>query len=129
MFFSMVGIFVLMIAIINFINLSTARATKRAKEVGIRKSLGSLKKQLIQQFVFESVLQTILAVFVALIMVVLILPYFNALTEKSITLLTFATPFYVTVALVGTIFIGLFSGFYPCFCLVLIQDHRSIERW
>ena len=78
--FSTVAIFVLLIASINFINLSTARATKRAKEVGIRKTLGSKKIQLINQFIFESIMYTVVASFIALGIVLFFLPYIKLLT-------------------------------------------------
>jgi len=115
--FSMVAIFVLLIAMINFINLSTARATKRAKEVGIRKSLGSVKKQLVQQFLFESVMHTLFALFIALISIVIILPAFNQLTEKSLELNTFFTLEYISVTIVLTLIVGIVAGFYPAFIL------------
>lgn len=115
--FGMVAIFVLLIASINFINLSTARANKRAKEVGVRKSLGSGKGQLIQQFVIESVLLTFLAVSIGVIFVMLTLPSFNALTEKSISIVHLFKPANFIGLLSLTTLVGLISGFYPAFVL------------
>lgn len=115
--FGMVAVFVLLIAAINFINLSTARATKRAKEVGVRKSLGSDKSQLIRQFILESILLTFLAVIIALVVVGAVIPSFNELTEKSISFLTLWDPLVIAGLGVLTLIVGLLSGFYPAFVL------------
>jgi len=80
------GLVVLLIACINFMNLSTARSEKRAKEVGVRKAVGSGRKQLISQFLSESLLISALAFLFALGIVALALPYFNKLTDKSMSL-------------------------------------------
>ncbi|MEO9850932.1 MAG: ABC transporter permease [Reichenbachiella sp.] len=125
--FSAVAVFVLLIAVINFINLSTARATKRAKEVGIRKALGSLKKQLIYQFIFESVLQTILALLVAILSIVLLLASFNQLTEKSISLMTFLAPEYLFAIVGMALLVGLVAGFYPAFVLSSFKTTEVIK--
>ncbi len=115
--FGLVAIFVLLIAAINFINLSTARASKRAKEVGVRKSLGSEKRQLVRQFVFESVLLTFFAVIIALVFVWLAIPAFNDLTEKSISIASLVNPMDVGGLLGLTLLVGVLSGFYPAFVL------------
>ncbi len=132
--FSGVAILVLLIAVINFINLSTARASKRAKEVGIRKTLGSSKGKLVNQFILESVMYTFFAVVLSLVIVFLTLPYFNQLAEKSISLITLLTPTYI-ISLFGLIIlVGLSSGFYPAFVLssfstisVLKNSHLKIR--
>src|SRR5687768_4459078 len=85
--FGMIGIFVLLLGCINFMNLSTARSEKRAKEVGIRKAIGSIRKQLITQFFSESILIAALAFFVSLLLVVLLLPFFNSIADKKMTIL------------------------------------------
>lgn len=115
--FGAIAIFVLIIAAINFINLSTARATKRAKEVGVRKSLGSAKGQLITQFVFESVVMTFLAVFIAAGIVAVLLPAFNVLVEKAISINALLQVRFVIGAIVLALTVGLLSGFYPAFVL------------
>ncbi len=115
--FGAIAIFVLIIAGINFINLSTARATKRAKEVGVRKSLGSEKSQLITQFIFESVVMTFLAVFISIGVVVLLLPVFNVLVEKAIALEALLQARFVIGAIALALTVGLLSGFYPAFVL------------
>ena len=84
--FSIIAVIILLVACINFMNLSTARSEKRAKEVGIRKTLGSTRKQLILQFFFESIILTLIAFLLAVIAVVLLLPYFNLLVDRQIAL-------------------------------------------
>jgi len=81
--FSAIGLFVLLIACMNFINLSTARATKRAKEVGVRKVVGANRRQLIRQFMSESSVIIVLALFCALVFVSLVLPLVNTIAGKS----------------------------------------------
>ena len=115
--FGLVAVFVLLIAAINFINLSTARANKRANEVGVRKSLGSAKSQLINQFIFESILYSLMSLFVALLIVLVVLPYFNALTEKTVSYLVLLKPLFLFGMIGSTLLIGLLSGFYPAFIL------------
>src|SRR6185312_10485168 len=83
--FSALALFILLLACVNFTNLSTARAVKRAREVGVRKVLGSLKKQLIIQFLTESVLLTLFAMLCAFVFIFLLLPYFNQLANKNIS--------------------------------------------
>src|SRR5438105_4396540 len=83
--FAIIGAFVLLLACINFMNLSTARSEKRAKEVGIRKAIGSLRSQLISQYFSESILTAVLAFIVSLLLVILILPFFNNVSGKQIS--------------------------------------------
>src|SRR6202020_1363674 len=84
--FSIIGVFVLLLACINFMNMSTARSEKRAKEVGIRKVVGAQKKSLIGQFLSESIFISLIAGVVALMIVQLCLPSFNMLTGKQLTI-------------------------------------------
>src|SRR5688500_12323235 len=83
--FGIIGAFVLFLACINFMNLSTAQSEKRAKEVGIRKSIGSMRSQLIQQFLSESFIVVVCAYCIALALVTTSLPLFNELTDKQMT--------------------------------------------
>ncbi len=115
--FGLVAVFILIIAAINFINLSTARANKRAKEVGVRKSLGSAKSQLVNQFIFESILLTFSALLIAVVLVVLVLPAFNGLTEKSVPISILLEPVFLLGLISAGLAIGLLSGFYPAFVL------------
>jgi putative ABC transport system permease protein len=114
--FGIFGIFVLVIACINFMNLSTARSEKRAKEVGVRKAVGSARRQLIGQFLSESVMIAFLALVVAILLVALALPYFNKLTEKLMSI-QFDNPVFWTIILGFTLFTGLLAGSYPALYL------------
>ncbi|WP_421827387.1 permease prefix domain 2-containing transporter [Larkinella sp.] len=114
--FSAIGLFILLIAVVNYINLATARSAGRAKEIGIRKAIGSLRLQLLGQFLAESILSSFLALFFSLLLLCMLLPLFNKLTDKSLTLALWngQTGFQLTgFALV----IGLISGLYPAFIL------------
>src|SRR4026207_1916052 len=82
--FTMIALIILLIACINFMNLSTARSEKRAKEVGVRKTLGSDKKQLVTQFFFESILLAVVAFLFSILAVFLLLPFFNSLVKKEL---------------------------------------------
>ncbi len=115
--FSALALFILLLACVNFTNLSTARAVKRAREVGIRKVLGSLKKQLIIQFLTESVLLTFLSMLVAFALLFLLLPYFNQLSNREIPF-GFFINYKSMLAMVLLIFItGIVAGIYPAFFL------------
>ncbi|MBS1597366.1 MAG: ABC transporter permease [Bacteroidetes bacterium] len=114
--FSIIAIFVLVIACINFMNLTTARSIKRAKEVGIRKVIGAERKAIIAQFLGEALLLTLLSVLLALIIAELSLPAFNELTGKTIRISFLDPSFLVTMAII-TLITGLISGSYPAFYL------------
>lgn len=113
--FSLIAIFILVIACINFMNLSTAKASRRMKEVGIKKVMGASRKSLILQYMSESVLLTFLALFLALLGVELFLPQFNLITGKHLAL-DFNLNMVLTF-LVIALFTGLFSGSYPALYL------------
>ncbi|MFD2514929.1 ABC transporter permease [Pontibacter locisalis] len=115
--FSLVGIFILLIASINYMNLATARSAKRAKEVGLRKVVGANRPQLIMQFLSESVLLTLIAVLIALLLVELMLPTFNSLADKNIPSGYFTEPGIAVTVLVIALFIGLVAGSYPALVL------------
>jgi putative ABC transport system permease protein len=119
--FASIGIFVLLIACINFINLSTARAAKRAKEVGMRKTFGSQRIQLVGQFLFESILLTLLSVIISLAIIATTLPFFNMFAEKSIALSVLLEPFYVGLLVSLVLGVGFISGIYPAFVLSSFQ--------
>jgi ABC-type antimicrobial peptide transport system permease subunit len=114
--FSIIGVFVLMLACINFMNLSTARSEKRAKEVGIRKTVGSLRVQLIRQFLSESILVALVSFIFSVVLVTLLMPMFNSLADKSMTP-PWRIPIFWIIALLFTIITGLISGSYPAFYL------------
>ncbi|HRK53270.1 MAG TPA: ABC transporter permease [Cyclobacteriaceae bacterium] len=110
-----VAILILFIACINFMNLATARSAERAKEVGVRKTMGSFKKHLVFQFLTESFVLSFIGVALAVIIIILALPYFNDLTGKSLQLIF--SPLNITVLLGITIFVGFLAGVYPSFVL------------
>ena len=114
--FSIVAIFILLIACINFMNLTTARSLNRAKEVGVRKVIGALRSSLIKQFIGEALLVVTLAVLFALLIVILVLPQFNQLTQKQIVL-PFAMPYFWLSIGVLILVTGLISGSYPALYL------------
>ncbi|MES2426563.1 MAG: ABC transporter permease [Bacteroidota bacterium] len=113
--FFVIAIFILLIACINFMNLSTARSAGRAREVGVRKVLGSNRGSLIYQFLIESTMVSFLAMIIALLFAALLLPYFNILAGKQIAFSFMATPWLVPGLLAVTVIIGLMAGLYPAF--------------
>lgn len=124
--FGIIGFFVLLLACINFMNLSTARSEKRAREVGIRKAIGSVRSQLIEQFLSESLVVAGLALLLALVLVWVALPHFNSLSNKQLTLPW--TQWVFWVAILGfTLFTGLISGSYPAFYLSRFQPIQTLK--
>jgi putative ABC transport system permease protein len=111
-----IGVFVLLLACINFMNLSTARSEQRSREVGIRKTLGSLRGQLIAQFLGESILVALLAFVLAVGLTVLSLPWFSSLSGKPM-ILPGTSPAFWGIALALTVITGLLAGSYPAFYL------------
>jgi putative ABC transport system permease protein len=124
--FGILGVIVLLIACINFMNLSTARSEKRAREVGVRKAVGSGKKQLVTQFLSESMLMSTVAFFFALGIVVIALPYFNKLTDKAMSL-QMTNPIFWIIMVAFTIATGLLAGSYPAFYLSSFNPVRVLK--
>lgn len=112
-----VAAFILIIACINFMNLSTARSMERSREVGMRKVLGGHKQQLFYQFIGESFLVTFFAIVLGIIILILALPFFNELTSKSITFNPFDNIYTIPGILLLTAIVGLISGLYPALYL------------
>jgi len=112
-----IAVFMLLIACVNFMNLSTATAARRSREVGVRKVLGSVKGQLQQQFLIESVLLAIAALLVGLLVVGFALPFFNQLTGKALTLRLLTNGYVIAGLVAGTVLVGLLAGSYPAFYL------------
>jgi len=124
--FSVVAIFILLIACINFMNLSTAKATKRAKEVGIRKSIGASKGSLVGQFIGESMIITFFSLFLSILLVEAFLPVFNGLTDKVIDVNYFEPVLLLTF--IGTaLFTGLLAGSYPAFYLSSFEAVKTLK--
>ncbi|UEG52730.1 ABC transporter permease [Mucilaginibacter daejeonensis] len=124
--FGIIGVFVLLLACINFMNLSTARSEKRAKEVGIRRSIGSLRVQIIAQFLSESMVMVSLAFLLSVIMVLIFLPVFNTISDKQIQL-PWLNPVFWIAALVFTIITGLLSGSYPALYLSAFDPVKVLK--
>jgi putative ABC transport system permease protein len=119
--FSAVSLFILLLAIINFINLSTARSISRAKEVGLRKVMGSLRPDLIKQFLTESLILCLLATMIACLLLMVLLPLFNSLTAKELALGALMTPPAIAAALVLTLLVTILAGAYPAFLLSALR--------
>ncbi|MEM7655252.1 MAG: ABC transporter permease [Bacteroidota bacterium] len=114
--FGAIALFILLLACINFMNLSTARSSNRAREVGVRKVMGSLRSHLINQFLLESVMLSLLAMALALAFSAISLPFFNDLAEKQINFPWGEGGFYFLLLILGGI-IGVLAGIYPAFFL------------
>jgi len=115
--FGLVGLFILCIACVNFINLATARSMERAKEVGVRKSVGAHQSKLIYQFLTESTLITFLSVLLAIVICLLVFPILNNITGKSFSYISIIDSQIITGLLVTPILIGLLAGVYPALVL------------
>ncbi len=124
--FGIIGVFVLLLACINFMNMSTARSEKRAKEVGIRKAIGSVRSQLIMQFYSESLLIAVLAFFLSLVLVLLSLPEFNQLADKKITIL-WGSPVFWALGVSFSLFTGLIAGSYPALYLSSFKPIKVLK--
>lgn len=125
--FGMIAVFLIVLACINFMNLSTARAANRAKEVGIRKTIGALRHKLITQFMMESYLYTVLAVVFALMLVSLSLNFFNAITAKNILFTSLLNPLFLGGLFVFTLLIGALAGSYPAFYLTAFKPAEVLK--
>ncbi|WP_207491516.1 ABC transporter permease [Aridibaculum aurantiacum] len=115
--FSIIAVFILFIACINFVNLTTARSAERAKEVGIRKVVGAEKNQLVNQFLGESLVMSLLAFVIAIGIAALLLPLFNELAGKTVSTGIFSNINHVLLLLAASIAIGLLAGVYPALVL------------
>ena len=124
--FSIIGFFVLMLACINFMNLSTARSEKRAKEVGIRKTVGSLRTQLIRQFLSESVFVAFVSFIFSILLVILLMPLFNRLADKHIGL-PWGNAIFWLLTLTFTFITGIIAGSYPAFYLSKFEPIKVLK--
>ncbi|MGB3780830.1 MAG: ABC transporter permease [Tunicatimonas sp.] len=115
--FAAVAFFILIIASINYMNLATARATRRAKEVGVRKTMGSFRSQLISQFLTESTLLTFIALFISILLALVLLPLFNQLAGKEIKVLFLLQPKIIAGFIGMALVVGIAGGSYPAFYL------------
>ncbi|GAB3961979.1 ABC transporter permease [Spirosoma harenae] len=125
--FSVIALIVLVIACINFMNLSTARSAGRAKEVGIRKSVGAIRLQLASQFIGESVLVALLALVLAILIVKLTIPLARSLSQRELDLPLFSNPLLLLLILAVTVVIGALSGLYPAAFLSSFQPTKVLK--
>ncbi len=116
-FFGGIGLFIIIIACINFMNLATAKSTGRAKEVGLRKTFGSLRGQMVGQFMSESMVYSLAAIVFSLAACYLLLPYFNLLSGKELGMEVLKTPAFVVSIVALMLFVGVVAGSYPAFYL------------
>jgi putative ABC transport system permease protein len=126
--FYVVGAFILLIAAVNFMNLTTARASHRWKEIGVRKSIGAKKTQLFTQFIFESVLLALFALAFALVLDLGFLPLLNTLIGRQLSLFSLVdTTWEIPVAILGTLLLGLLAGIYPSFYMTSFDTSRVLK--
>jgi putative ABC transport system permease protein len=126
--FSLIGICILLIASTNFMNISTARSAVRAKEIGIRKVLGAHRKILIQQFLSESVMFSLLALIIGLALVELLMSEFNVITDKQLGFTLFENWYIIPLMLVFSIILGVLAGSYPAYYLSLFNPIDALRR-
>ncbi len=124
--FSIIALLILLIAIINFVNLSTAKSTTRAKEVGIRKTIGAKRKALIYQFIGESVLLSIIAIIIAILLISLFSTNFNQLVGQELPGL-FSTPLNLVYLFCLAVIVGIIAGIYPAFVLSAFQPIKVLK--
>jgi putative ABC transport system permease protein len=125
--FIVIALIVLAIACINFMNLSTARSAERAKEVGIRKSIGAHRFQLGIQFLGETVLLSLIALLISIGLVILVLPYIENLSQRNLKPILFDHPGLILAIVLGTIAVGLISGLYPAVYLSSFQPTKVLK--
>lgn len=126
--FSILAFFVLVIASINFMNLSVARSSTRSKEVGIRKSVGAERGQIIVQFLGESVVLTFIALMLALLIALAFIPYLNAMAERTLSITTiFENRVPLLTFIIVTLLVGIVSGFYPAFFISSFQPAKVLK--
>ncbi|MEQ8926830.1 MAG: FtsX-like permease family protein [Fulvivirga sp.] len=126
--FKLVGFFILIIACINFMNLTIARASQRWKEVGVRKAIGSLKQQLFHQFVIESVVLSLLALAIAFIINLAFIPFLNDLLERQLSIITFfQEPITLVISVLIAILLGVVTGLYPALYMTSVNVIAALK--
>ncbi|MEQ8240581.1 MAG: ABC transporter permease [Cyclobacteriaceae bacterium] len=125
--FSAIGLFILLLAIINFMNLATARSSNRAKEVGLRKVMGAYRSQLIGQFISEAMIITLISMLIAFCLALLLLPSFNELTGKSLTFDNLTSTSFLAISFAIFIVVGVLSGSYPAFYLSSFRPAETLK--
>jgi putative ABC transport system permease protein len=125
---SFVALLIILLAAVNFMNLVTAHAAGRAKEVGLRKVVGAMKEQLIGQHLLESVIVTAVSFIIAFALAILLLPVLNTVYQRYATFAPLLTPIAITGSLGLVLVLGLLAGSYPAFCFICFQASGGIER-
>lgn len=125
--FAAIGFFILIIASINFMNLSTAKSAGRSREVGMRKTFGSLKRQLVFQFLVESIIYSFLAVMLAVLMVAILMPVFNNLSGKDVNFDYLLRPGLIWGIILLILTIGILAGSYPAFYLTSFRITKVLK--
>jgi len=125
--FSAIGLFILILACINFMNLATARSANRAKEVGLRKVLGAFRSQLIRQFISEAFLITLISTLVAYGLAFILLPYFNDLSGKNLLISELFTSQMIVMIMIILVIVGLLAGSYPAFYLSKFRPAETLK--
>ncbi|HEX5153751.1 MAG TPA: ABC transporter permease [Parafilimonas sp.] len=125
--FSAIALFILLIACVNFMNLSTAKSSNRAREVGVRKVLGSMRKNLMLQFLTESLLVSFISLVLAVIIAALLLPWFNNLTNKHIDVALLFQPLMLLSSVLLVLIVGLLAGSYPAFFLSALKPIEVLK--
>jgi putative ABC transport system permease protein len=125
--FGALAVFILLLACVNFTNLATASSAQRAREVGVRKVLGSVRKQLIGQFLVESVVLTFFALLLGLVLVYLLLPFFNQVSDKHISMALFTNARVILAMITLILVVGILAGIYPSFFLSSFQTTTVLK--
>ena len=126
--FAIIGMFILLIAGVNFMNLTTARASHRWKEIGVRKTVGAKKNQLFVQFIFESILLAVFALVLALLLDLLFVPLLNETIGRKLTMMTLIQrPLEILLVVGGTLFLGILTGIYPSFYMTSYHLSRVLK--
>ncbi|MFC2121771.1 ABC transporter permease [Bacteroidota bacterium] len=124
----LIGVIIIIVALINFINLSLAKSSMRSKEIGIRKVVGSSRKNLILQFISEAIVLVLIAVFVSIIITEIIKPFFNTLVGKELSIGYIDKPQILLIFIAGAIIIGILSGFYPAIILSGFNPIKTLKN-
>ncbi|MGB3463739.1 MAG: ABC transporter permease, partial [Cyclobacteriaceae bacterium] len=126
--FGTIGLLIFIMCLINFINLTTARSFKRAKEIGIRKVVGSSRNNLIFQFLAESILISCIAILLGVILTQWLMPFFNVLSGKTMTLNLFERPMLLAILFVAPFITGILAGFYPALVMTAFSTIKSLKN-
>ncbi|WP_258105517.1 ABC transporter permease [Marinoscillum sp. MHG1-6] len=125
--FSAIGVFILLLACINFMNLATARSAGRAKEVGIRKVMGAVRGQLVRQFLSEAVIISLISTVLGLFICSMLMPYFNAISGKHLATEALYSPEFLVIILIISLMAGMLAGSYPAFYLSRFRPAETLK--